>query len=600
MRGKLIIGLLILTLILVPILATACEEEVTPPAQQEEEEQPPAEQEEEEEEGNWWDEFGEPQYGDTITVRVSTLNQNWDPWFAGPFAGCQQQYESLFIEDWTLDRKIWPFLGGFVPDEYYVGALADTWEMTDPQTMTVHLREGVYWQDMPPVNGREFTADDVVYQYDRMFGIGSGFTEFSPFWFTQAGYIAEVTATDAHTVVFSFTGASALNPARLFAPGQYNWIAPREAVEMSEESQITDWENAPGTGPWEVTDFVSGTSVTYSANPNYWGYDERHPENKLPYADTLVLLLIPDAATAIAGMRSGQIDFMSDVASWQQVASLAETNPEILQAQIPAAGYTLDFRCDTAPFTDIRVRKALQMAIDREEIAQTYYGGTVDGKPAGLVFPGYTGWCTPYDEWPAELQAEYSYDPDTARALLAEAAADGVFTPNAEGGFDTNIIAASNSDLQLLQVIRGYFLEIGVDMAIEEMDPSTFSSFAMAGEQDQLTYSSKTGVTFEPWIALDYRSRIPTNYSFNSDPVYDAMILSFATIIDLAELKQAVIEADMYAIAAHWGVQVCPTATYNLYQSYLKGYSGEFISMRNYAYYARLWIDQDLKSSLGR
>jgi peptide/nickel transport system substrate-binding protein len=508
----------------------------------------------------------------------------------------------LFFEDWTLDRDIWPFLGGFVPDEYYVGALADTWEMTDAQTMIVHLREGVYWQDMPPVNGREFTADDVVYQYNRMFGLGGGFTEFSPFWFTQAGYIAEVTATDAHTVVFSFTAASALNPARLFAPGQYNWIAPREAVEMSEESQITDWENAPGTGAWMVTDFVSGTSVTYSANPNYWGYDERHPENKLPYADTLVLLLIPDAATAIAGMRSGQIDFMSDVSSWQQVASLAETNPEILQAKFPAAGATLDFRCDTAPFTDIRVRKALQMAIDREEIAQSYYGGTVDGIPAGLVTPAYQGWYTPYDEWPAELQAEYSYDPDTAMALLAEAAADGVFEPNDLGGFDTNIVAASSgpgSDLQLLQIIQDMLLDIGVDMEINAMDASTFSSFCMAGEHDQMTYSSKTGVTFEPWISLDYRSRIPTNYSFNKDPVYDAMIAGFATITDLAELKQAVVEADMYALAAHWGLQVFPIATYNLYQSYLKGYSGEY-TMRAYQLYSRWWIDQDLKSSLGR
>jgi peptide/nickel transport system substrate-binding protein len=464
--------------------------------------------------------------------------------------------------------------------------------------MTVHLREGVHWQDIPPVNGREFTADDVVYQYDRMFGLGSGFTEFSPYWFTQAGYIEKVTATDDHTVVFKFTQPSALNPSRLFAPGQYNWIAPREAVEMSEDGLITDWENAPGTGPWMVTEFVSGTSVTYSANPDYWGYDERHPENKLPYADTLTILLIPEVPTAIAGLRSGQIDIMTDVVGWQQVASLAETNPEILQAKLPAAGATLDFRCDVAPFTDIRVRKALQMAINRAEIAQSYYGGTVDGKPAGLVSIGYEGWYTPYDEWPAELQAEYSYDPDTAMDLLAEAAADGAFEFNELGGFDTNVVAASNSDLQLLQVIQNYFLEIGVDMAIEEMDPAAFAPFCMAGEQDQMTYSSKTGVTFEPWIALDYRSRIPTNYSFNQDPVYDAMIANFATILTLDELKQAAIEADMYALAAHWGLQVCPTVTYNLYQPYLKGYSGEFASMRNYAYYARWWIDQALKSSL--
>ena len=68
----------------------------------------------------------------------------------------------------------------FRPSDYVKGYLAESWEFTDPSTFVVHLRQGIHWQNIPPVNGREFTADDVVYHYDRMFGLGDGFTKPSP------------------------------------------------------------------------------------------------------------------------------------------------------------------------------------------------------------------------------------------------------------------------------------------------------------------------------------------------------------------------------------------------------------------------------------
>lgn len=530
---------------------------------------------------HWWDKFGEPKYGGTLTVQTAFLNPNFDPTYAGPFAGPLQQYESLFQEDWTLDREIWPFSGSYVPDKYYVGCLAKDWEMPDPQTMVVHLRQGIHWQNMPPVNGRELTASDIVYQYDRMFGLGNGFDKPSPYWLTQSSYVEKVTAQDKYTVVISFKNPSALNSWVMFAPGQYNWIAPPEAVEQSKDGLITNWKIAAGTGPWEISDFVSGTSVTFNKNPDYWGHDERYPENRLPYTDTLKILCIPDMATALSALRTGKIDLLANI-PWQQAKNVSKTNPELQQAKLPAAGDTVDLRCDKSPFTDIRVREALQMAIDPETIASTYYGGTVTGKPAGLVSPDYNGWCIPYDEWPQELKDEYSYNPSGAKQLLAEAG-----YPN---GFKTDVIAPSDSDLDLLQIIKSYFSDVGVDMKINVMDPATFAPFAISGKQDAMTFSAKTGVTFEPWVSLDYRSRIPTNYSFNKDATYDAMILSFQTAPNMNDLKQLVIKADMYALAKHWGVQVCPAATYTIYEPNLKGYSGENL-MRSYMYYARWWKD---------
>ena len=138
--------------------------------------------------------------------------------------------------------------------------------------------------------------------------------------------------------------------------------------------------------------------------------------------------------------------------------------------QIPNGASGVSFRLDNAPFTDIRVRQALQMAINRQSLADDYYGGYASTRPVGLVTTAYTGYAYAYEDWPQELKDEYAYNPEGAKALLAEAAADGVFTANDLGGFDTDILAANNGDLQLLQVFKSYFLDIGVDMEINAVD----------------------------------------------------------------------------------------------------------------------------------
>jgi len=276
--------------------------------------------------------------------------------------------------------------------------------------------------------------------------------------------------------------------------------------------------------------------LTYGKNPNYWGYDERYPKNRLPYADTLKVLNIPDAATAMALLRTDKIDLMTDL-NWQQADSLAKTNSDLQQTKLPAAGYSVDLRIDKAPFTDINVRKALQMALDRESIAKNYYGGTVDGKLAGLVSPEYKRWCTPYDEWSQELHDEYSYNIIKARALLT-----GAGYPN---GFNTNFVAAANMNLNLLQLIKAQFLDVGVNMEIRTMDPGAFSPFAIAGKQDQMTYYQHTAPPFQPWIALDYRSKIPVKFTFNKDAIYNAMVTDLETNADSSKPKQISNEADV-------------------------------------------------------
>ena len=113
-----------------------------------------------------------------------------------------------------------------------------------------------------------------------------------------------------------------------------------------------------------MKDFVPGNSATLVKNPNYWGHDEHYPQNQLPYIDTLKILIIPDNAAAIEALRAGKIDALDGLLP-SQAKEIKKTNPEILQVAYPAGNaISIDPRNDRAPFNDIRVRKAMQMAID--------------------------------------------------------------------------------------------------------------------------------------------------------------------------------------------------------------------------------------------
>ncbi len=595
MKRKLIIGLLTLSLIAVPLFIAACEEEVTPPGEEEEEEEgPPAEEEEEE---NWWDDWGEPQYGGTLTIRTSFINAgSFDP-TAGMMGGggfaSNIMYEGLAGPDWALDRDIWSYPCGFVPLEYLKGVLVEEWEQTDPTTITMQVRQGIHWQDRPPVNGREFTADDIVYNINRVLGAG----EFAgqppnPFFAQNFSAIKEAVAVGTYAVQFNLNHPGAIAMYQLLG-AMFTYAAP----EWIEQPDPTDPMGVIGTSPWILMELLPGTSMTYSANPDYWGYDERHPANKLPYADEVVQLAIPDPASALAALRSGQVDMWTDPMgslTWTQMESLANTNPDIHTAMQPCPGAVLFLRCDTEPFIDINVRKALNLAIDREGIAETYFGGYSDGKACGIIGPAITGWSVHYDEWPAELQAEYTYDVEGARALLAQT--------DWPTGFDTNVVSASNQSPDLLVLIQSMLADIGVNMEINQMDPPTYSSFIAAGSQDQMVFSDGlAGLLWAPTTSLCYlvSATIPQlNSTFNYDATYNDMFAQINAAVDPAEMQQLVSEAFLYALSQHWMVPIVSSTTQCVaWQPWIKGYTGEVLANADWAaaLRARVWIDESLK-----
>lgn len=569
-RRKLFFSLLIFMLVALPLLVTYAKPTPTT---------------------KWGDKFGEPEYGGTITYRYGSFAPTWD---TTTFVGSEFQcyLECLWTGDWALDREIWSFKIDFTPEKYHVGLLAESWERPDPQTLTVHIRKGIHWQDKPPVNGREFTAYDVQKHYDRMMGTGSGYTEPLPWYVPWVETWEKVTATDDYTVVIKFKHPSAAGFWNFLFPIPLNRIEAPEAVE-AEGGALKDWKKAVGTGPWMLEDYVQGTSITFSKNPNYWGHDLRHPENRVPYADKLKVLLIPDLATAMSALRTGKIDVLGGETSmavpWQQKQSLMKNNPELAVTQMPAPALQLTVRLDKKPFGDIRVRKALQMAINTPVIAKEYYHGEVEGIPAGIFHPTMKGYSFAYKDWPQELKDEYSYNPSQAKKLLEEAG-----YPN---GFDTNVIVSSSLDINLLQVFKAYLKDIGVNMDINVMDQGTFMSMASARKHTQMVCwntSSPNLVTYK-----DYKSSSGMNFGITNDPGYDEKANNLESAADEAELEKQALELDKYFLSQHWVITACPAFGYTLWQPYLKGYSGEQLHSTLEQVFKGCWIDQSLKKSMG-
>ncbi len=140
-------------------------------------------------------------------------------------------YEKLAEPDLSIDRNIFDFKTVPVSLKYYTGRIAESWEIApDFNSYIFHIRKGVYWQDIPPMNGRELTASDIEWNWNRNLGLG-GFPK-SPY-FPVGNYedIASITATDKYTVVFKTSKPSVDMIRMLLDTISSGNIMPREAVE---------------------------------------------------------------------------------------------------------------------------------------------------------------------------------------------------------------------------------------------------------------------------------------------------------------------------------------------------------------------------------
>ena len=552
--------------------------------------------------GNWWDSLGTPSYGGTLTLSVPSNISTFDD--ANPVGGQQQVInlweDSLVCDDWTVNPSDFAYQLAFRPNNYEVGCLATDWEFSAPTTLTMHLRQNVYWWNVAPVNGRKFTANDVVFYYDRLYGLGMGYTK--PLSTNTAMYaLASVTAVDNFTVAFSWPGVSQETiTENMFGPMGGNEEAPEAIAAYTSPSAliITNWHQTVGCGPYMITDWVEGSAMTLTKNPGYWGFDERYPQNQLPYITNMKILIIPTTSTALAAVRAGKIEAI-DSLSLQQAQQMKQTNSNMTQLSYPGGPCTIDPKNDVAPFTDQRVRQAMQMALDLPLIASTYYAGTAYQYPSTMTSVFMTGWSYPYSQWPASLKATYDYNPTGAKALLAAAGAS---------TFSTTCVASNTSpDLDLLQIIQSEYAAVGITLNIQLMDAAALNTMLRAQKNTGIAFGTKLGFTFPPLMGFrHWQSTTTLNWDDIHDASWDALYASALAATTLAQTQALVVQGNQYQAQQQWNISLPCPSIFAVCQPWFKGYNAQTFSISGTGgvlcmgfYCSRFWIDQNLKQSMG-
>ncbi len=543
-----------------------------------------------------------PEYGGTLTFARKEEAAGPDTVISGMWAMAYVSgvLEKLAIGDWATPRDKYDFMFLNVPTNT-IGSLAESWDISeDGLTYTIHIRQGVHWHDKPPMNGRELTADDIEFNYHRILGLGSGFTEGSEHAEWKGVQVESIEATDKWTVVFKLKELN-LGALTHILDGRLAWIYPPEVIK--EHGDVTDWRNLVGTGPMMLTDWVKGSSVTWDKNPDYWGYDEKYPENRLPYIDRLRALIMPEVATYMAALRTGKVDYIGTIGAAQmrsldQVESLQRTNPElVIHTSSERSENSFGMNVQLPPFDDIRVRKAMQMAIDLETINNAYYKGYADIIPQGQQNRSFSAVVNQFEDWPEDVKKVFDYDPEGAEALLDEAGykrgADGI-------RFKTELMHLERYDLNYAQLVASYWAKIGVDVEIDVVPSAVFA--AKRTERDFEMISAEAANTWFPLVVqMKYTMGLSWNTSNPQDPDYDAMHMAAAAATTLEEQNRILKELDQYGIEKFWTIWGPMAPQYAAVQPWVIGYNGEkrLAAGQYTTIFSRLWIDSELKEAMG-
>ncbi|MBL7209594.1 MAG: ABC transporter substrate-binding protein [Dehalococcoidia bacterium] len=543
-----------------------------------------------------------PQYGGVITIALSVDTLGFDeintlPWNAYSLSLTNEMLiEGNYAKGPTGSGETGFNLGTFYPvNPTSEGRIAESWEMPDNKTVVYHIRKGIHWHDKALVNGRELTAEDVAFSIKR---IWESDTAYNPRSYTAP---ESVTATDKWTVTMKFSEEQELEATLLAmqATNEMLTIVPPEPVEKY--GDMREWETSCGTGAYMLVDYVPASSFTFERNPNYWRSDPLHPTNKLPYLDGVKWLVIPDASTRIASLRTAKIDQLSQI-EWEEEAELKEYNPDLLSYKMmPSSSWVAYMRVDIpdSPFNDINVRRAMNMAVNNEEMAQALYGGNAEVLAAPTQPRGeHSGMYIPLDELPESTRELYEYHPDKAKQLLADAG-----YPN---GFETSILCIQ-SYADTVALLADYWADIGVKVNIDVKEWAPFSSMVTTKQHQAMAFMYM-GMDV-PFKFIYMKTDAPMNVSCIDDAIVMETLRKswlpefyFDDTNDYAKRRALIKDSLPYILSQAWWVQPPCRYQYIMWWPWLKGYSGETAvgsstHPLNFCIYP--WLDQDLKKEMG-
>ncbi len=510
--------------------------------------------------------------------------------------------ETLSIGDWTkgpAGTNEFDFTQHIHLEEYTTGDLAESWEVPDANTVIFHIRKGVHFSLNPEseasrlVNGREMTAQDVAFCIERKFSPENYFGKARPGWFKSA------TAVDKWTVVVKAAEVTKEQTSMMltYLIGFLN-IYPPEVIQKY--GNMMDWKNSVGTGPYMLTDLVPSSSYTFVRNPNYWAKDPVGPGkgNQLPYLDGVLWLDIRDKSTRIAALRTARVDHVGTLAEsnlvWEDAKSLLKTNPELKSYGYTPSTTVICMRVDKPelPFYDVRVRRALHMAINFKAIKDEYY----DGEAEILTVPMpsfFKGSYTPLEQLPPNIKELFEYHPDKAKQLLAEA--------GYPKGFKTSIVTTPDLT-DLLSIVVNYWEGIGVKLELDVKESGIWTSIRNArSHKEMITGSGSPQVSGQNWTNTN-----PTDYvncSMINDPWINERVAqkwAFENMGNIALRDQLDKEYSLHVLDRAYYIQLPAPSLYNMWQPWVKNYHGETeigVTKRwSWLYYT--WLDQELKQQM--
>ncbi len=550
-----------------------------------------------------------PRYGGVHRWYRETAILSFDEAYQAPWTtGQELSYtnEELIQGEWPrgpiCTNEVGWVVGGWMRESKSMGCLAESWEFPDAETAIFHIRKGVRWALNPAseasrlVNGREFTAHDAVFNIKRIYMDLKTSTMYGMAGISRP---ADVYATDKYTVVVKSP------PGQLGNCWEYvaDWtrmVAPEVCEKYGSQNK---WENVVGTGPFMIVDYVPMSVITFARNPNYWMKDPLIPENQLPYVDGLKEFIIPDKSTLTAAIRTGKVD--SSILVEYEDAQSVLINPEIKSYETISVSFALlGWRVDKPelPFKDIRVRRALLMAIDQPEIIDTYhYGKGVICHQTVHSIDIFKGIATPTDQLPPApdgFDNKKLYTRVTpeklaeAKKLLAEAGYPDGFT------YSVTLYNMARY-MDLMSIAKDMWSKIGVTL---ELDVKEYGTYMSIYQRKTHPYSLICGRwSGDPHLTFCCRTGNMYNWGMVSVPAFDAYYDQMNALYFNEPERDKVLRAYDLATIDYVPYYVPPLGTqYYFWWPWVKNYSAEqSLGLANNYVRKYIWIDQELKKAMG-
>lgn len=363
--------------------------------------------------------------------------------------------------------------------------LAESWENPSDTEWIFHLKEGIFFTD-----GESFNAEAVVYNLDR-----GASTEFPRQAMEYRDVYDHSEAVDEYTVKVYLTAPCAIFPQYM---SDMEVLSPAYAEKVGEEGSNSD---ICGTGPYILESWVPDQQITLVKNENYWRGE--------PEVDTFIVKNIPEESTMIAELMNGTVDVVSNISfeykDMLEGSSIAHTAAK-LERRVLYIGFNTTSWTPNPQLLDVRVRQAINYAVDRQALIDNIMGGY--GKKLASF------WREDFVPYDASLESYYDYNPEKARELLAEAGyAD---------GFDITIqshTGTTSKQHEICQAVAKYLEDVGIRCTVEPVEYNTMRGIIINGQSQEKTagmfcwsWAGKPGLT-DSWLTGIVKSDGMSSYN---------------------------------------------------------------------------------------